>query len=374
MIDRTRLAVALAHANVGAFLHVIREGESSQDPIAYRMRWGGLGKPVAYFDDLSKHPRIFEPTTEERVSSAAGAYQITATTYDEFAPPLGITDFSPVSQDTIAVAIIDAEDALDDVMAGRIELAMRKLTGRWTSLPGAAENKRLTVARALAVYAQYGGVLGPVVVPERGTQPAAPIEDRDTAYQPEKPMAPALMFLPAILEMIPTLFGIFGKGEKGERNQKAAQVVVDAFTKAVPGAANAQDAVERAQADPAVKAAAAAAVLADPVVVQLIEVSIGPTGVKEAREANAVLMASADRWWKPVVNPVLIVTVLTLPLIYMIVYALMPLLPKVSADVVAQSIGTVIGLVLGGIMGFWMGQTYQSSQRRTTDMPPEHVN
>lgn len=374
MMDRTRLTVALAHANVGAFLRVIREGESSQDPIAYRMRWGGLGKPIAYFDDFTKHPRIFEPTTGERVSSAAGAYQIVATTYDEFAPPLGITDFSPASQDAIAVAIIDAEAALDDVMAGRIELAMRKLTGRWTSLPGAAENKRLTVARALAVYAQYGGVLGPVVVPEADTQPAAPIEDRDTVYQPEEPMAPALMFLPAILEMIPTLFGIFGKGEKGERNQKAAQVVVDAFTKAVPGAANAQDAVERAQADPAVKAAAAASVLADPVVVQLLEVSIGPTGIKEARDANIALVASAEQWWKLLLNPVLVVTAMTLPLIYMIVYALMPLLPKVSADVVAQSVGTVIGLVLGGIMGFWMGQTYQSSQRRSTDVPAERVN
>ena len=79
-MDRARLAVALSHANVGAFLRVIREGESSQEPVAYRMRWGGLGKPVAYFDDFSKHPRIFEPTTGGRQSSAAGAYQIVATT------------------------------------------------------------------------------------------------------------------------------------------------------------------------------------------------------------------------------------------------------------------------------------------------------
>jgi membrane protein YqaA with SNARE-associated domain len=27
----------------------------------------------------------------------------------------------------------------------------------------------------------------------------------------------------------------------------------------------------------------------------------------------------------------------------------------------------VIGLVLGGIMGFWMGQTFQQTNRRATD-------
>lgn len=178
----TRLAVAISHANVGAILRVIREGESSQEPAAYRMRWGGLGKPVAYFDDFSKHPRIFEPTTGGRVSSAAGAYQIVATTYDAVAPSLGITDFTPASQDALAVALIDRRGALDDVMAGRIRTALMDLRQEWTSLPGAAENDgRYTMERALAVYAKYGGRLA---VAEPDAQPAAPIADRSTPYIP----------------------------------------------------------------------------------------------------------------------------------------------------------------------------------------------
>lgn len=181
-MDRARLAVALSHANVGAFLRVIREGESSQEPVAYRMRWGGLGKPAAYFDDFSRHPRIFEPTTGGRQSSAAGAYQIVATTYDSIAPSLGITDFTPTSQDALAIALIDRRGALDDVMAGRIRTAIADLRAEWTSLPGAEENSgRYTMDRALAVYAKYGGRLA---VAEPDTQPAAPIEDRSTPYVP----------------------------------------------------------------------------------------------------------------------------------------------------------------------------------------------
>ncbi len=183
-MDRARLAVALSHANVGAFLRVIREGESSQGPDAYRMRWGGLGKPVAYFDDFAAHPRIFEPTTGGRVSSAAGAYQIVATTYDSIAPSLGITDFAPSSQDALAVALIDRRGALDDIMAGRIRTAIADLRAEWTSLPGAVENSgRYTMERALAVYQKYGGRLSVLDSPP-ATQPAAPIEDRSTPYIP----------------------------------------------------------------------------------------------------------------------------------------------------------------------------------------------
>lgn len=183
-MDRARLAVALSHANVGAFLRVIREGESSQEPVAYRMRWGGLGKPVAYFDDFTRHPRIFESTTGGRQSSAAGAYQIVATTYDSIAPTLGITDFSPESQDKLAIALIDRRGALDDIMAGRIRTAIADLRAEWTSLPGAAENNgRYTMERALAVYAKYGGRLA-VADAASDTQPAAPIEDRSTRYTP----------------------------------------------------------------------------------------------------------------------------------------------------------------------------------------------
>lgn len=178
-------------------------------------------------------------------------------------------------------------------------------------------------------------------------------------------MAP-LLFLPAILEMIPSLVGIFGKGERGQQNAQAAQIVVDAFKAAVPGAINEQDAVQKVQADPALKAQVKAAVMADPNVLGLVEVG---GGVGAARTANLALVTGAQKWWQLVFNPVFLVTLLTLPLVYMFTWGLMPFLSKVSSDVISQTMGTIIGLVLGSVMGFWMGQTYQANNRRGSDTP-----
>lgn len=279
-MDRARLAVALSHANVGAFLRVIREGESSQEPVAYRMRWGGLGKPVAYFDDFSKHPRIFEPTTGGRQSSAAGAYQIVATTYDSIAPSLGITDFTPTSQDALAIALIDRRGALDDVMAGRIRTAIADLRAEWTSLPGAVENSgRYTMDRALAVYAKYGGRLA---VTEPDTQPAAPIEDRSTPYispdtgriynpEQEATMVPAL--IPLGIGLIQSLIQAFAPlarekiaKEIGRHTNDTAtsQQIADnllGVVQQVTGKPDPVDAVAAAKADPALAEKVQAATL-----------------------------------------------------------------------------------------------------------------
>lgn len=279
-MDRARLAVALSHANVGAFLRVIREGESSQKPTAYQMRWGGLKKPVAYFDDFSRHPRIFEPTTGGRQSSAAGAYQIVATTYDSIAPSLGITDFSPASQDALAVALIDRRAALDDVMAGRIERAIVKLRPEWTSLPGAAEsNGWYTMDRALEVYAKYGGRLA-VAAPD--TQPAAPIEDRSTPYVPpdtgrifnpeqEAPMVPAL--IPLGIGLIQSLIQAFAPLAREKIAKEIGRHTNDTVTsqqladnllgvvQQVTGKPDPVDAVAAAKADPALAEKVQAATL-----------------------------------------------------------------------------------------------------------------
>jgi len=211
-------------------------------------------------------------------------------------------------------------------------------------------DKDAAIRAALAdtILSEYGGQAAP-----------APVQ------QPEKSMAP-LLFLPAILEMIPSLMGIFGKGERAQQNAQAAQIVVDAFKAAVPGATNEQDAIQKVQADPALKAQVKAAVMADPNVLGLVEVG---GGVVAARTANLALVAGAQKWWQLVFNPVFLVTLLTLPLVYMFTWGLLPFLSKVSSDVISQTMGTIIGLVLGSVMGFWMGQTYTNNQRRSSDPP-----
>ena len=87
------------------------------------------------FDDFSKHPNVVGLTTEEGPSRAAGKYMITHTTYKGQAPKLGITDFSPESQDKIALKLIEDKNALADVDSGNFETAIDKLGGVWASFP-----------------------------------------------------------------------------------------------------------------------------------------------------------------------------------------------------------------------------------------------
>ena len=185
--------------------------------------------------------------------------------------------------------------------------------------------------------------------------------------QPEQPMAP-LLFIPSILEIIPSLISLFGKGERGQQNAQAAQIVVDAFKAAVPGAINTEDALAKVAASPELKAQVKATVMADPNVLGLVEVG---GGVAAARTANLAFVQGATKWWQLVLNPVFLVTLLTLPLVYMFVWKLTGFLEKVSSDVISQTMGTVIGLVLGSVMGYFFGQTYQAGNKRSTDTPTQ---
>nr|WEM05539.1 internal virion protein [Ralstonia phage BOESR1] len=87
------------------------------------------------FTDFSKHPNIVGLRTAEGPSTAAGKYQITGTTYRDVAPKMGINDFSPESQDKIAVELIRRAGALDAVDRGDWNTAINKLGGVWASLP-----------------------------------------------------------------------------------------------------------------------------------------------------------------------------------------------------------------------------------------------
>lgn len=113
-------------SNVGKFLNFLGAAEGA----GYNTITGG-----GSFSSYDKHPGIVGVVTKQGPSTAAGKYQITKSTYDEFAPKLGITDFSPASQDRIALEIIRSQGALSDVQSGNFEAAINKLGGRWASLP-----------------------------------------------------------------------------------------------------------------------------------------------------------------------------------------------------------------------------------------------
>jgi hypothetical protein len=190
---------------------------------------------------------------------------------------------------------------------------------------------------------------------------------------PERPAMLPLLLAP-ILQMIPELVGLFAKGERGQTNAKAAQVVVDAFTKSVPNASGPGDAIDKAAADPTVAAAAKAAVLADPAVIALTEVG---GGVAAARQFDLAQQAMQKPFYQT--SAVFWMSILLLPLVYWLVgsliiggYGQILALQNVQIPEWAQAIlaifgaswtgearsggfNLVIGLILGGICGVYYG-------------------
>lgn len=113
-------------ANVKKFLDFLGRAEGAD----YNTIVGGK-----QFTDFRAHPRVVGLRTAEGPSTAAGKYQIVGTTYDAVAPKLGIRDFSPDSQDKIAIELIRQKGALEDVRNGNFDAAVGKLGGTWASLP-----------------------------------------------------------------------------------------------------------------------------------------------------------------------------------------------------------------------------------------------
>lgn len=120
-----------AQSNLGAFLSVIRAGESSDN---YGALVGG-----GEFTDYTAHPWYSEgwrgiKRADGRLTTAAGAYQITRTTYDDltskFAFP-GPDLFSPQNQDAMAIRLLIRRGAFDHVLRGDIQSACAALRDEW---------------------------------------------------------------------------------------------------------------------------------------------------------------------------------------------------------------------------------------------------
>lgn len=160
----------LENANVRAFLMVIRAGESSMEEKAYLMVYGG-----GLVSSIADHPRqsfkigskpLRRCTAADNAgtcTSAAGAYQFLAKSWDDTAKELGLSGFYPGNQDMGAVGQIAFKGALRYLLDGRLKMAISKINEAsgwnvWTSLPGGDE-QRLTYEKARKVFIQNGGSL-----------------------------------------------------------------------------------------------------------------------------------------------------------------------------------------------------------------------
>lgn len=143
---------ALSNPNVQALLRVIRAGEGTSDEGGYRRLFGG-----GTFQSFADHPRVVVKKSGY-TSTAAGAYQALASSWDETARIMGLSDFSPRNQDLFALGRIAARGALDDAIAGRLETAIRKIAREWASLPGSPYGQpTISMDRARSIYASAGG-------------------------------------------------------------------------------------------------------------------------------------------------------------------------------------------------------------------------
>jgi muramidase (phage lysozyme) len=125
--------------NQRAFLDMIAYSEIgpkllSESDNGYNVIVGGT-----LFRDYSDHPRqsIKLPRLGIK-STAAGRYQILARYFDAYKKILKLPDFSPASQDKIALQLIHECRALDEIESGDIEEAIKLCRSRWASLPGAS--------------------------------------------------------------------------------------------------------------------------------------------------------------------------------------------------------------------------------------------
>jgi muramidase (phage lysozyme) len=120
----------LQSPNVRAFLNAIAEAEGGDYDFRYGAVRGKCNDPWR-FTDFSTHPG---PGRGGRVT-AAGRYQETIATWREMAAKMGLSDFSPETQDLVAVEILRTIGVLDDIERGDLAAALDKASHRWSSLP-----------------------------------------------------------------------------------------------------------------------------------------------------------------------------------------------------------------------------------------------
>jgi muramidase (phage lysozyme) len=112
----TRLAeneALLADRNVAAFLKAIAVAEGGGYDFKYGAFKGKRNDPWR-FSDYSTHPG----PGKGGVTTAAGMYQINVITWKDHGGKMGLTDFSPKTQDLIAVEMLRAIGATDKIKAG----------------------------------------------------------------------------------------------------------------------------------------------------------------------------------------------------------------------------------------------------------------
>ena len=383
-------ASLLHDVRIRAFLRVIREGETSQGDEAYQTIVGG-----GRFESFADHPR--QSVYIERLnlrSTAAGAYQFILPTWEGLVRTYGFADFKPYTQDCAAVALIYERQALEDVIEGRFEDAVRKCNREWASLPGSPYGQGgITMTRARAVWEAYGGGIPTTV--QRDTQPAAPIIDRSIPARPadveriNNPEGETVAPIAFILPLLQSLFQVFTPlaqakltqtlnkqtGDAAMSGQMAQQIldivkqaagtVAPAAAPAVPAdpIASAVDAVATVRSSPTLVAKVEANVLdylakLSPMIDKIGALEAAAWAAEDSSRNAAAARTSGQEWRSPTV----LIALAMLGLPYIAVARVL------FGDGFSEQLQTVVVTaavtgILGYIGGYYFGTTRNNSAK-----------
>src|SRR5437016_1631760 len=115
---------AYKNPRVRAFLDMIAYAEGTQHDLGYRTQFTGV-----FFHNFNDHPRkklCGYLKGKEICSTAAGRYQFLQKTWDAVAPRIEARNFSPIYQDYAAIELMRQNDALQDILEGKIGKAIKK--------------------------------------------------------------------------------------------------------------------------------------------------------------------------------------------------------------------------------------------------------
>lgn len=145
--NETALLQTIAFSEIGR--HLLTHSDNG-----YNVLFGGC-----LFQSYKDHPRKII-TVNGLSSTAAGRYQILERYFDVYKVQLGLMDFSPHSQDMIALQMIKEVGADKLVNEGKFEEAIQKCSTRWASLPFAKYAQHTNdMAYLKAFYENVGGTI-----------------------------------------------------------------------------------------------------------------------------------------------------------------------------------------------------------------------
>jgi muramidase (phage lysozyme) len=143
--------------NLKAFLDMIAvsEGTAGKGNDGYNVIVGGN-----LFNSYDDHPRKLVWIRPGLASTAAGRYQLLKRYYDAYKKQLSLPNFSPLSQDLIAIQQIRERGALQDIEKGYISVAIDKVKNIWASLPGADYGQHEnSLDKLITAYKDAGGTV-----------------------------------------------------------------------------------------------------------------------------------------------------------------------------------------------------------------------